>query len=170
MLKILIVEDDRQLATTLQYLVEDNPRYRVVGLAEDAASAAAAADREEPDLALIDLHLARGTTGFSVAAHLNGKGVPCLFVTGKSPGFPMPDLALGCLMKPFTGDDVHRAIAMAEDLMRGRETLRPRMPKNLTFYEMEQEPAPAAVEQESAAPERRSLTSRLSAWIAGTTH
>jgi DNA-binding NarL/FixJ family response regulator len=170
MLKILIVEDDRQLATTLQYLVEDNPRYRVVGLAEDADSAAAAADREEPDLALIDLHLARGTTGFSVAAHLNGKGVPCLFVTGKSPGFPMPDLALGCLMKPFTGDDVHRAIAMAEDLMRGRETLRPRMPKNLTFYETEEEPSSTVVEQESAAPERRSLTRRLSAWIAGTTH
>ena len=30
MLKILIVEDDAQLATTLKYLVEDNPRYRVV--------------------------------------------------------------------------------------------------------------------------------------------
>ena len=170
MLKILIVEDDRQLATTLQYLVEDNPRYRVVGLAEDAETAAAMADREEPDLALIDLHLARGTTGFSVAAHLNGQGVPCLFVTGKSPGFPMPDLALGCLLKPFTGDDVHRAIAMAEDMMRGRETLRPRMPKNLTFYETAEQSLPAVAEPESAPPQRRSLTSRLSAWIAGTAH
>ena len=170
MLKILIVEDDRQLATTLQYLVEDNPRYRVVGLAEDAETAAAVAYREEPDLALIDLHLARGTTGFSVAAHLNGHGVPCLFVTGKSPGFPMPDLALGCLLKPFTGDDVRRALATAEDLMRGRETLRPRMPKNLTFYETEEEPASAQGVQESRVPQRRSLTSRLSAWIAGTAH
>ena len=35
MLKILIVEDDKQLATTLKYLVEDNPRYRVVAIAED---------------------------------------------------------------------------------------------------------------------------------------
>ena len=31
MLRILIVEDDSQLAVTLKYLVEDNPRYRVVG-------------------------------------------------------------------------------------------------------------------------------------------
>lgn len=170
MLKILIVEDDRQLATTLQYLVEDNPRYRVVGLAEDAAGATAIADEQDPDLALIDLHLARGTTGFTVAAHLNAAGIPCLFVTGKSPGFPMPDLALGLLMKPFTGDDVHRAIAMAEDLMRGRETLRPRMPKNLTFYEPEDPPAAAMLEQTSFLPERRSLTRRLGAWIAGTTH
>ena len=35
MLKILIVEDDSQLATTLKYLVEDNPRYRVVGIADE---------------------------------------------------------------------------------------------------------------------------------------
>ena len=170
MLKILIVEDDRQLATMLQFLVEDNPRYRVVGLAEDAASATAIADCEDPDLALIDLHLARGSTGFSVAAHLNGLSIPCLFVTGKSPGFPMPDLALGLLMKPFTGDDVHRAIAMAEDLMRGRETLRPRMPKNLEFYEVDDVPPPIVGDPLPIAPERRSLTRRLGAWIAGTTH
>ncbi|URD59721.1 response regulator [Sphingomonas sp. KRR8] len=170
MLKILIVEDDRQLATTLQYLVEDNPRYRVVGLAEDAAGATAIADREDPDLALIDLHLARGTTGFSVAAHLNGAGIPCLFVTGKSPGFPMPDLALGCLMKPFTGDDVHRALAMAEDMMRGRETLRPRMPKNLTFYEADEAPVAATTEQTSFVPERLSFSRRIGAWITGTSH
>ena len=64
MLRILIVEDDLQLATTLKYLVEDNPRYQVVGLADDAESAIAAADEHEPDLVLLDLHLARGSTGF----------------------------------------------------------------------------------------------------------
>ena len=70
MLKILIVEDDRQLATTLKYLVEDNPRYRVVGLADDADSAIAKAEADDPDIALVDLHLARGSTGFSVAVRL----------------------------------------------------------------------------------------------------
>jgi len=169
MLKILIVEDDRQLASMLQYLVEDNPRYRVVGLAEDAAGAASLADSDNPDLALIDLHLARGTTGFSVAAYLNGLGIPCLFVTGKPPGFPMPDLALGLLMKPFTGDDVHRAIAMAEDMMRGRETLRPRMPKNLELYETDEEPS-VTPDVASFVPGRLSLTRRLGAWITGTAH
>ena len=43
-MKILIVEDDSQLAATLKYLVEDNPRYRVIGTAEDADEAIAAAD------------------------------------------------------------------------------------------------------------------------------
>ena len=81
MLKILIVEDDSQLATTLKYLVEDNPRYRVVGIADEADSAVDAAEHHQPDLALVDLHLARGTTGFSVAVRLHDFDVPCLFVS-----------------------------------------------------------------------------------------
>ena len=79
-------------------------------------------------------------TGFSVAVRLNDLGVPCLFVSGKAPRFPMPDLALGCLMKPFTAEDVHRSLAMAEDLLRGRETMRPKMPDNLTLYEPAEKP------------------------------
>ena len=71
MLRILIVEDDLQLAATLKYLVEDNPRYRVVATAEDADGAIAAAEEHDPDLVLLDLHLAHGTTGFSVAVRLN---------------------------------------------------------------------------------------------------
>src|SRR5690349_24315689 len=135
MLRILVVEDDTQLAATIKYLVEDNPRYRVIATAEDADGAIAAAEEFDPDLVLLDLHLAHGSTGFSVAARLTEQGIPCLFVSGKAPRFPMPDLALGCLMKPFTAEDVHRSLAAAEDLLRGRETLRPKMPENLTIYE-----------------------------------
>ncbi len=128
MLRILVVEDDRQLAETIKYQIEDNPRYRVVGTAEDADGAIAAAQELDPDLVLLDLHLAHGSTGFSVAVRLNDFGVPCLFVSGKAPSFPMPDLAIGCLMKPFTAEEVHRSLAMAEDLLRGRETVRPKTP------------------------------------------
>ena len=165
MLKILIIEDDAQLATTLKYLVEDNPRYRVVGIADDVDSAVAAAAQWQPDLALVDLHLARGSTGFAVAVRLSDFDVPCLFVTGKAPGFPMPDLALGCLMKPFTAEDVHRALGVAEDKMRGRETLRPRLPDNLTVYEPAGEAPPPF--ETGYIPSRRSLFTRLEHWIAG---
>ena len=47
----------------------------------------------------------------------------------------MPDLALGCLMKPFTAEEVHRALNLAEDKLRGRESVRPRIPQNLQMYE-----------------------------------
>jgi response regulator of citrate/malate metabolism len=167
MLNILIVEDDSQLAVTLKYLVEDNPRYSVVGIAEDAEGAMAALEEHEPDLVLLDLHLARGSTGFPVAVRLNDIGVPCLFVSGKAPRFPMPDLALGCLMKPFTAEDVHRSLAAAEDLLRGRETHRPKMPENLTLYE----PQENTLEIEPGfIPSKRSLRTRLEHWIAGHHH
>ena len=54
MLKILIVEDDKQLATTLKYLVEDNPRYRVVAVVDDLEGAIEAAEHDAPDLALVE--------------------------------------------------------------------------------------------------------------------
>ena len=172
MLKILIVEDDAQLATTLKFLVEDNPRYRVVARADDLDSAVTAAQQFDPDLALVDLHLARGSTGFSVAVRLGDFDIPCLFVTGKAPAFPMPDLALGCLLKPFTAEDVHRTLAMAEDVMRGRETLRPKLPANLLIYDGMDEPAGESAEPAEGGfiPSRRSLKTRLEHWIAGTQH
>jgi two-component system, response regulator PdtaR len=166
-LNILIVEDDSQLAVTLKYLVEDNPRYRVVAMADDAESAIAAAEDDEPDLVLLDLHLARGTTGFPVAVRLNELGVPCLLVSGKAPSFPMPDLAIGCLMKPFTAEDVHRSLAAAEDLLRGRETLRPKMPGNLTLYEPQEQ---AAAPEPGFIPSKPSLRTRFEHWISSHHH
>jgi response regulator of citrate/malate metabolism len=169
-LRILVVEDDLQLATTLKYLVEDNPRYRVVATADDADSAIAAAEEHDPDLVLLDLHLAHGSTGFPVAVRLNDLGVACLFVSGKAPRFAMPDLALGCLMKPFTAEDVHRSLAMAEDMLRGRETLRPKMPLNLMLYEAEEQPEPAhpmALPEPGFIPSRPSFRTRLEHWISG---
>jgi CheY-like chemotaxis protein len=161
-LRILIVEDDSQLAATLKYLVEDNPRYRVVATADDADGAIAAAEFHDPDLVLLDLHLAHGSTGFSVAARLNEFGALCLFVSGKAPSFPMPDLAIGCLMKPFTAEDVHRSLAMAEDMMRGRETHRPKLPHNLTLYDARDVPP---VPEPGFIPSKASFRTRLEHWI-----
>lgn len=167
MLRILVVEDDSKLAITVKYLVEDNPRYQVVALAEDADAAIAAAEEQNPDLVLLDLHLANGTTGFSVAVRLNDLGVPCLFVSGKAPPFPMPDLALGCLMKPFTAEDVHRSLAMAEDLLRGRETLRPKPPENLTIYQAHDHIPPV---EPGFVPSKASLRTRFGHWISSYQH
>ena len=57
-------------------------------VADDSASALAAIEERRPDLALVDLQLAHGSTGFSVAVKLHELGVPCLFTTGKAPSFP----------------------------------------------------------------------------------
>ena len=166
MLRILIVEDNSQLAATVKYLVEDNPRYRVVAIAEDADSAILATEEHEPDLVLLDLHLARGSTGFSVAVRWRPwRAVPVRQRQGAA--LAMPDLALGCLMKPFTAEDVHRSLAMAEDLLRGRETLRPKLPDNLTIYDPPTDEAPP---EPGYIPSRLSLRTRLEHWISGQQH
>jgi hypothetical protein len=68
-------------------------------------------------------------------------------------------------MKPFTAEDVHRSLAMAEDLLRGRETLRPKMPDNLTLYEATDEPPP--LPEPGFIPSKPSLRTRLEHWISG---
>jgi hypothetical protein len=113
---------------------------------------------------LLDLHLANGSTGFSVAVRLNDFGVPCLFVSGKAPQFPMPDLALGCLMKPCTAEEMHRSLAMAEDLLRGREAVRPKPPRNLTLYDVND---PVIRSEPGFIPSKRSLRTRIEHWLSG---
>jgi hypothetical protein len=76
----------------------------------------------------------------------------------------MPDLALGCLMKPFTAEEVHRALNLAEDKLRGRETVRPRIPQNLTFYEHSAE---LKALEPGFIPSRPTIRTRLENWIAG---
>jgi CheY-like chemotaxis protein len=143
-MKILIVEDEPLLAATLKQLVELDPLHEVTAIADDLAGAMEAVEANPPELALVDLQLANGTSGFSVAARLHELGIACLFTTGNAPNFPVPDLALGCLAKPFETDDLARALREAEDILRGRQkvVLRPRLPEQLQLYSAAVETAP----------------------------
>ena len=165
MLNILIVEDEPLVAQTLKYLIELNPLHQVTAIADDPAGAMAAVAERRPDLALVDLQLARGSTGFSAAVKLQELGIPCLFTTGKAPSFPMPDLALGCLLKPFSEEDLVRALKAAEDMIRGRERIRPSRPDNLRLYAEEGTGAPeqlALLPITQTSHARTSLRDRLS--------
>ncbi|MEA3003043.1 MAG: two-component system, response regulator PdtaR [Sphingomonadales bacterium] len=162
-MKILIVEDEALLAGTLKQLVELNPLYEVTAIAQDLAEAMAAVEANAPELALVDLQLANGSSGFSVAARLHERGIACLFTTGNAPGFPLPDLALGCLTKPFETDDLARALKEAEDILRGRQKviLRARLPEQLQLYTQSAQPAGDQEEWVPGVRRRTSLWARI---------
>jgi CheY-like chemotaxis protein len=155
-LNILIVEDEPLLADTLRRLIELDPMRRVTGIANDLPSAVALAEADPPELALVDLQLANGSSGYAVAGKLHDLGIACLFTTGRAPGFAVSDLAIGCLEKPFREEDLVRALAEAEDILRGRRkvVLRKRLPEPLQLYSDE-----AAEEPSLWLPPVRSRTS-----------
>jgi CheY-like chemotaxis protein len=141
-LNILVVEDDPLLAETVKSLIELNPCFQVTAIANDLASTVAAVEERTPDLALVDLQLANGSSGYAVAARLHDFDIACLFTTARAPGFAVRDLAIGCLQKPYREEDLVRALTEAEDILKGRQklVLRQRLPEPLEIYGDEDQP------------------------------
>jgi DNA-binding response OmpR family regulator len=130
-LRIVIVEDEALLAMTMEdSLIEAG--HEVLGVADDLASAVALAARTDPELALVDVQLLRGSSGIDVAAHLNGRGIPCLFVTGNCPADHGRAFALGCLHKPSDERSLLAAVASAGALIGGEPP--PALPPGMHLY------------------------------------
>lgn len=117
-MNILIVEDEFMVAMTLKVLLK-RQGHDVVGIADDVVSAVTEANRTRPQLAFVDIHLAQGTSGLDAAAELHKSGVVCIFLTGNPPGGPRPDLALGCLPKPFSDKTLAATVKIAEAMIEG---------------------------------------------------
>ena len=62
----------------------------------------------------------------------------------------------------FTAEDVHRSLAMAEDLLRGRETLRPKIPENLMLYQANDE---RDLTEVGFIPSKPSFRTRVEHWL-----
>ena len=81
-LNVLIVEDDFLIALDLEDQVTELG-HRVVGVARDVESCKTAARREKPDLALMDIRLAGGSSGIDASRWLyESLEVRCIFISG----------------------------------------------------------------------------------------
>ncbi|MAK82730.1 response regulator [Phenylobacterium sp.] len=110
-LSVLIVEDEVLLAVELGFLVREAGCHEV-GHALDSASAVELAQTLEPDIALVDVHLADGPTGVAAARQIaEGQGAIVLFMTANVKRLP-EDLAGACgvIGKPYSDRAVRRAL------------------------------------------------------------
>lgn len=134
MMQVLIVENDAAVATVLKDIVEIDRTHTVTGIAIDLDAAIASMDQCPPQLALIDLHLAGTATGIEVAARARERSVPTLFTTGSPLPFPVPEIALGCLCKPYSCYSVSQALRIAEALIVGGAANSEDLPPELELY------------------------------------
>ena len=117
-LRVMIVEDQALLAMELELVVGDSG-CDVVGCAMDMASAFAVAERERPDLALIDVNLLDGMTGPQIAQRLVADyGAAVVFLTANPEQIPEGFAgALGAVCKPFDEQTVRAVVDFARQFI-----------------------------------------------------
>lgn len=120
-LRVLIVEDQALLVMELE-MVLGEAGCTVVGCAMDSAGALALAERERPDLALVDVNLLDGMTGPAIARQLvTGFGTAVIFLTANPEQIPAGFAgALGAISKPIDESTIRGAVAFARQFIRHR--------------------------------------------------
>jgi len=127
--RILVVEDEPLTAFENENVLGD-AGYEVVATVDDLEEALAVLDREEVDLILSDVRLRDDQTGIHLARAARERGVPTLFATGHSDPEAC-EIAVGCLMKPYTERQLCKAIESVDRHLQG-EMVKP--PKGLELY------------------------------------
>ena len=113
-LRVMIVEDQALLAIELELVLTDSG-CDVIGCAMDRASAFAIAERERPDLALIDVNLLDGMTGPQIAQRLVSEhSAAVVFLTANPEQIPDGfSGALGAVSKPFDEQTILAVVQFA---------------------------------------------------------
>ena len=118
-MRVLIVEDDFIIATHLAKLVVDLG-HEVCATAASASDALAQAATLNPGVVLMDLRLAKGSSGLDVARDLHKRhALRCIFVSGDLDELTrimlMPYQPIDFIDKPVLPVVLQRALKKAED-------------------------------------------------------
>lgn len=131
-LRIAIVEDEALVALETEMQLA-GAGHEVVGTADTAEGAIRLGSRTRPDLALVDVRLADGSSGVDAARALGALGIVCLFATGNCPAEGEDhDDATGCLHKPYSQSDLLDAVDAAFAHAAGRPA--GRVPQAMHLY------------------------------------
>jgi two-component system, response regulator PdtaR len=127
--RILIVEDEPLTAFDNENMLGD-AGYEIVATVDDLEEALEVLKSEEIHLVLSDVRLRKDQTGIHLAHAAKERGVPTLFVTG----YPHPDapqIAVGCLMKPYNERQLCKAIECVDRHLQGEKV---KTPKGLELF------------------------------------
>ena len=116
-LRLLIVEDEILVAIDIRSILEAN-NYAVVGIAATAEQAILTAERERPDLVLLDVRLEGQRDGVYAATEIRRRfDIPSLFITANADAAVRERARaaepIGFLVKPFTEFALLRALSSA---------------------------------------------------------
>ncbi len=155
MANILIVEDEALVALVVEEILVE-AGFQVCGIAAGPEEALALAAEHAPDLAVVDVRLARGGDGIALAEMLMAqRPIVILYATG-NPGDvkSRARVGFGCLSKPFQPGSLVAAVRLVQYAasMAGDPVAVPRGFFRLVFIRRDRErpnpdPAPCGREQ-----------------------
>ena len=116
-INILIVENEPIIASDIETSLEKN-EYKVADIAYTMEDALLALENNLPDLAILDINLAKGTEGIQIAEIIKSKyQIPFIFLTSYSDRKTLDQAKhtepSGYLVKPFTEVNLFTTIEIA---------------------------------------------------------
>jgi DNA-binding NarL/FixJ family response regulator len=144
MIRVTIVDDHALVRAGLEELLNGDPGIEVVATASDGAEAAALAERESPDVILMDLSMP-GVDGVEATRQVSASGSPARVVALTSIGdrdrvlAALDAGAVGYLLKDTEPDELRRAVRAAA---RGESPLSPKAAGALVAARIEGGEAP----------------------------
>lgn len=128
--RILVVEDEPLTAFDNETMLDD-AGYEVVATLDSFEDAIELLDREKVDLILSDFRLQGERTGLDLARAAKDRGIPILFATGHQLPPESQEVAVGCLMKPYTERILKQSLESVDRHLAGEP---PKPPKGMQLF------------------------------------
>ena len=124
MIQTLMIVEDEALVSILLRDELQNAGYKVLDLTDGFDAALEVAKANKPDLALVNIRLARGDDGIELSKYLKGLGIPVLLISGQvSRASSAKTVAIGSMPKPYDPDEMVLAVAYLLARLNGDDTL-----------------------------------------------
>jgi DNA-binding response OmpR family regulator len=130
---LMIVEDEALVAIVLRDELQ-MAGYKVLDLTDRLDEALKVAKADKPDLALVNVRLARGDDGIELSERLKVLGIPVLLISGQaSRAISSKTVAIGSMPKPYDAAEMVLAVAYLLARLKGDDTLL--KPKKLEVFD-----------------------------------